>query len=169
VSLAARSFDTFYEQHYPRVLGSLRLVARTWAEAEDAAQDAFAKAFVKWSSVSKTSRPGTWVYVVALRDLRRRERRQASGTARREPVSSDARDHAAAVAGATTLEGALLGLAPRQRVAVVLRFHADLSVREISQVMRCSEGTVKSTLHAALQRLRVDLTDDDQEGLRHGH
>jgi RNA polymerase sigma-70 factor (ECF subfamily) len=168
VSPAPESFDSFYEEAYPRVVGSLRLVARTWAEAEDAAQDAFAKALVKWNSVSKTDRPGTWVYVVAVRDLRRWERRHAPRTPT-AAESGDVTDHATTVATAATLEGALSGLAPRQRLAVVLRFHADLSVREISEVMRCSEGTAKSTLHAALKRLRVELVDDDQGGLRHEH
>jgi RNA polymerase sigma factor (sigma-70 family) len=168
VSLAAESFDSFYEEEYPRVLGSLRLVARTWAEAEDAAQGAFAKALVKWSSVSKASRPGTWVYVVALRDMRRWERRHTTGPLAVAGSSEHVADHAMAVTTAATLESALSGLPHRQRLAVVLRFHADLSVREVSEVMRCSEGTVKSTLHAALQRLRVDLVDDDQGGLRHG-
>jgi DNA-directed RNA polymerase specialized sigma24 family protein len=68
VSLAAESFDSFYEEQYPRVLRSLRLVARTWAEAEDATQDAFATALVKWSAVTTAKRPGTWVYVVAVRE-----------------------------------------------------------------------------------------------------
>jgi RNA polymerase sigma factor (sigma-70 family) len=159
---ASESFDSFYEDEYPRVLGSLRLVARTWAEAEEAAQDAFAKALVKWSSVSKARRPGTWVYVVALRDLRRRERRQSSQSALADGLVGDVADHATAVTTAVTTAMALAKLPPRQRLAVVLRFHADLSVREVSEVMRCSEGTVKSTLHAALQHLRVDLVDERQ-------
>jgi RNA polymerase sigma factor (sigma-70 family) len=78
-------------------------------------------------------------------------------------------DHAASVAGAAVLETALRGLPPRQRLAVVLRFHADLSVREISEVMRCSEGTVKATLHSALQRLRVDLPVQDESEVGDGY
>jgi DNA-directed RNA polymerase specialized sigma24 family protein len=34
----------------------------------------------------------------------------------------------------------------------VLRYIAQLSVAEIAGVMKCAEGTVKSTLHAALER-----------------
>ena len=44
--------------------------------------------------------------------------------------------------------------------------HGDLTVPEIARAMRCSQGTVKSTLHAALGRLRVDLGDRDLEGVR---
>jgi DNA-directed RNA polymerase specialized sigma24 family protein len=45
-------------------------------------------------------------------------------------------------------------------MAVALRFHGDLTVEEISRVMQCSEGTVKSTLHTALQRLRIDGSEE---------
>jgi RNA polymerase sigma-70 factor (ECF subfamily) len=45
-------------------------------------------------------------------------------------------------------------------MAVVLRFYADLPVKEIAKAMQCREGTVKATLHAALGRLRTLLLDD---------
>jgi RNA polymerase sigma factor (sigma-70 family) len=77
-------------------------------------------------------------------------------------------DHADSVVGAEVFERAVVSLPPRQRLAVALRFHADLSVPEISRAMRCSEGTVKSTLHAALQRLQVELKTDDFEGTYDG-
>ena len=77
-------------------------------------------------------------------------------------------DHASTVATETDIERAVQSLPPRQRLAVVLRFHADLTVPEVGRAMRCSEGTVKSTLHAALARLRVELTDteEDRDGTR---
>jgi RNA polymerase sigma factor (sigma-70 family) len=59
-------------------------------------------------------------------------------------------------------ESALTFLAQRQRVAVVLRYYADLPLAEIAEAMGCSVGTVKSTLHAALGRLRVDLANVEE-------
>jgi hypothetical protein len=55
-------FDRFFMDHYARVVGSLRLAGGEVGEAEDAAQDAFAKAMVRWKSVSTMARPATWVY-----------------------------------------------------------------------------------------------------------
>ena len=158
-------FDEFFAEHYARVVGSLRLAGGSADESEDAAQDAFAKALVRWRAVSVMARPATWVYVVAVRELRRRSRRWA-----RADVAADAvvPDHAGAVVDAAAVEDALAGLPPRQRLAVVLRFHADLTVPEVGRAMRCSEGTVKSTLHAALARLRVDLAGERNEGSTDG-
>jgi RNA polymerase sigma-70 factor (ECF subfamily) len=156
VGVAAGEFDMFYLDHYARVVESLRFATGDAAGAEDAAQEAFAKALVKWSTVSRAARPATWVYVVAIRELRRHERR-----GRRQPKDAPLSrgttpDHADSIAEADSLARALGALPERQRMAVALRFHGDLTVDEISRVMRCSHGTVKSTLHAALQRLRID-------------
>jgi RNA polymerase sigma-70 factor, ECF subfamily len=163
-------FDEFFFEHYPRVVGSLRLAGGDVGEAEDAAQEAFAKAMTRWKSVSEMDRPATWVYVVAVRELRRRRgrRREDPAEAGHETDAGAVPDHAGAVVDAAVIENALKTLAPRQRLAVVLRFHADLTVPEVSQAMRCSEGTVKSTLHTALERLRVDLGERGLEGVHDG-
>jgi RNA polymerase sigma factor (sigma-70 family) len=162
-------FDEFFFEHYARVVGSLRLACGESSEAEDAAQEAFAKAMQRWRSVSAMDRPATWVYVVAVRELRRGLRRRHVLTARDEGRAEAAMpDHAGAVATAAVVERALKALPARQRLAVVLRFHGDLTVGEIGRAMRCSDGTVKSTLHAALGRLRVVLGDRSLEGADDG-
>lgn len=62
---------------------------------------------------------------------------------------------------------ALLGrLTPRQRQAIVLRYHADLSLREVADALGCRVGTVKATLHQALGRLRALSTVEVE---RDGH
>ena len=160
-------FDEFFFEHYARVVRSLVLAGGGLSDAEDAAQDAFAKAMQRWGSVSVMDRPATWVYVVAVRGLRRKAMR---GTA--APTTPTAQqpapDHADAVVASEVVERALRLLAPRQRLAVVLRYHADLTVPEVSRAMQCSEGTVKSTLHTALEHLRVDLGDRGLEGATDG-
>jgi RNA polymerase sigma factor (sigma-70 family) len=162
-------FEQFFREHYARVVGSLRLAGGDAGETEDAAQEAFAKAMLRWKSVSAMARPATWVYVVAIRDLRRRRPRREQSFASDQPArEASLPDHAGAVAVGADIEHALRALPPRQRLAVVLRFHADLTVPEVSRAMRCSEGTVKSTLHSALDRLRIQLGDSALEGINDG-
>ncbi|MGO9342302.1 MAG: sigma-70 family RNA polymerase sigma factor [Acidimicrobiales bacterium] len=45
----------------------------------------------------------------------------------------------------------------RLRAVLVLRFYQDLSESEISRVLRCKPGTVKSRLHRGLTKLREEL------------
>jgi RNA polymerase sigma factor (sigma-70 family) len=46
----------------------------------------------------------------------------------------------------------------RQRAVLVLRFYADMSEADIAQVLHCRPGTVKSSLHRGLEKLRSDLS-----------
>ena len=59
---------------------------------------------------------------------------------------------------------AIVGLPARQRAAVVLRYHADLSVDDTAAVMRCAPGTVKALTHQALERLRDEFGVDEPAG-----
>jgi hypothetical protein len=96
-------------------------------EAADVAQEAFARAYERWRTVSRLDRPGAWVQRVATNlaiSWRRRQRvrarfRDAGPTPTRAEPDVD-----------TDLMAALRSLSPSQRAAVVLRFFADQSVEE---------------------------------------
>jgi RNA polymerase sigma factor (sigma-70 family) len=60
------------------------------------------------------------------------------------------------------VEQMLRQLPPRQRLAVVLRFQADLTMAEVAQAMGCALGTAKSTLHAALENMRLDAPQGEE-------
>ena len=53
-----------------------------------------------------------------------------------------------------TIQKSLLQLPYDQRLAVILRVYSDLNYEEISRVMHCPVGTVKSRLNRGLHRLR---------------
>jgi RNA polymerase sigma factor (sigma-70 family) len=130
------------------------------AAAEDAAQAGFEKALRRWRRVATMERPGTWVYVVALRHGRRAFERDAS-----QP-SPDQAPHAPGpepeIVSAAWVADTIATLPPRQRAAIVLRHLVGLRLGEIADALDISVGTVKSTLHAAHARLRVDLAELDE-------
>lgn len=153
---ALDDFDTFFEDEYGDVLRTVALAVGDRARAEEATQEAFARAFRKWRKVSLLTRPAAWVYVVAVNAERSRFRRDA----RIRGVSTDfgmSTDPTGAVLARVVVEELLDRLSPRQRAAVVLRYLGDLTVPEVARALGCAEGTVKSTLHDALRKLRVEL------------
>jgi RNA polymerase sigma-70 factor (sigma-E family) len=57
---------------------------------------------------------------------------------------------------------ALRLVTPRQRAALVLRFYEDLSERQVSQILGCRPGTVKSLVSRGLDTLRNELRGDER-------
>ncbi len=57
------------------------------------------------------------------------------------------------------VEQALLKLSPRQRMVFTLKHYEGYKLREIAEMMKCGEGTVKKYLFEAIAKLRVQLKD----------
>lgn len=159
-------FEAFFAEHHRAVVQALTLALADRARAEDAAQDAFAKAYRQWKRVAMMDRPVAWVYVVALNGARKDLRRDRSAPI--PDLVGPAADHAAASVVKVSVRDALDVLAPRQRVAVVLRYLGDLQVSEVAKAMGCSEGTAKATLHTALAKLRTHLGPMEPTGTAPG-
>jgi RNA polymerase sigma factor (sigma-70 family) len=98
-------------------------------------------------------RPDGWIYVTAMR-LALRDKRDG-GLPSERPIG----DVSEQVADRESVRELLEHLPDRQRAAVTLRYLADLSLRDVADAMGCAVGTVKSTIHAALSQLRVELDD----------
>lgn len=161
------SFEsTFDAPTRARLVGSLVLVCGDRATAEDLAQDALATAWSRWRWVARKDSPKAWVWRCAFNAAASNGRRQAAGHRALDRLSSapwppalpDESDRLA-------LRSAVLGLAERQRLAIVCRYYADLTVAESAKVMGCRPGTVKALTSQAIERLRdLDLIERNQSG-----
>ena len=151
----ATTFEVFYDANYASVARSLSLALQDPQLAEEATQEAFIRAYVSWRRVERMERPAGWVYVVAMRVAFRRRARATT----HELVEATDANLADTVVARETLRAAIEALPERQRTAVVLRYFADLPLADVAAAMGCALGTVKSTLHAALARLQIELDD----------
>ena len=155
----ALSFEAFFYGHYESVRRSLTIALAYPLLAEELAQDAFTRALSKWRRVSQMERPAGWVYIVALR-AGRRSRGKGPEMITAEPMSADIADD---VLQDVDLAEVIGRLPERQRIAIVLRYLVDLPLSDVAEAMDCAVGTVKSTLHAALARLGLELRDQEEE------
>jgi RNA polymerase sigma factor (sigma-70 family) len=149
---------------HPRLVGTLALHCGDVGVAEEIAQDALVRVVERWSAVSRMDSPDAWAFRVAFnltasRFRRRAAERRANERAahRDDVVRPPDRAEAMAVREAVSL------LPERQRAAVVLRYFADLSVRETASALGCAEGTVKSLTSQAITALRGRLVDVEPE------
>ena len=149
-------FATWYSTAHPKVVTSLMLVTGDLHAAQEAADEAFARAFDRWGRVSRMDSPSGWTYRVAFNVLRRKWHRAALERTLllRRPQPSNI----PAPAGETW--EAVRRLPERQRTAVVLHYVADLTEAEVAVVMGISRSTVSSSLTAAKRTLGRMLADD---------
>ncbi|NLK94543.1 MAG: sigma-70 family RNA polymerase sigma factor [Clostridiales bacterium] len=61
------------------------------------------------------------------------------------------------------LKEALSKLSYKYRVILTLRYFDDMSIKEISHILQCPEGTIKSQLHRGMKKLKIVLGDDLSE------
>jgi len=157
------TFDDFYRREYRQVLGlAFVLTGNQWV-AEDTAQDAFAAAFRVWRSIVAYDSPGAWVRRVTCNraaSVLRRRVREAKALMRlagrmQTPIELDEGD--------ATFWQAVRRLPPRQAQVVALYYMDDYSVREIAEVLDCSEGTVKTHLSRARDAVAGHLQLEDAQ------
>ena len=142
----------FAEWVRPEVERMARLAARLAPESErdDIVQEALVRAWQKRRQFDPSrGTAAAWLLAItADRARRARQRRRPSiglGLLPGRVRSADER---------VDVEFAISRLSPRQRLAIDCFYFVGLSVAETAAVMRCAEGTVKSTLSDARQRLR---------------
>jgi RNA polymerase sigma-70 factor, ECF subfamily len=108
------------------------------------------------------ARPVGWVMTVAVNVERSRHKRDEQIRAATARAAEPKREQGEPES-AFDLERALAQLTDRQRTAVILRFYAQLNTKETATAMRCAEGTVKATLHAALAHLRIEISEREEQ------
>jgi RNA polymerase sigma-70 factor, ECF subfamily len=145
------------------------LIAGNAADAEDAAQEGFVKA---WGALRRF-RPGApfrpWILQIVANEARNRRRaagRRAQLTLRTvaaTPSGEAAPSPEAVAVGAETREGLLAvvnQLRDDDRLVIACRYFLDLSEEETAAALGWRRGTVKSRLSRALGRLREQLGEE---------
>jgi RNA polymerase sigma factor (sigma-70 family) len=139
------------------------------AEAQDAAQEGFIKAYTSLRRFREGAPFRPWLLTIVANEAR--NRRRSAG--RREHLAVRVLDAApagqapgadvAVLAGArrATLVAGLEALSADHREVLVLRYLLDLSEQECAAVLGCRPGTVKSRHARALDRLRAVLEGVD--------
>jgi RNA polymerase sigma-70 factor (sigma-E family) len=150
-------FEEFYRSTRQRVVTVLYALGGDLTEAQDAAQEAYVRAWQRWSRISEYDDPEAWVRTVGHRLLINRWRKIRNGLV---AYRRHGPDPAAAAPSENTvaLVAALRRLPKEQRQAIVLHHLADLSVPEIAAQTETPTGTVKARL-ARGRRALAELLD----------
>jgi RNA polymerase sigma-70 factor (ECF subfamily) len=133
-------------------------------EAEDVTQEALVRAFRGLQTFREEAGFGTWLHRIVV-NLAMNRMKQNSRRARIEvPANHPDVEGIAAQQGLQpdddlreNIERALHELPTLQRAVVILRHLNGLSTRQVSAILQCSEGTVKTHLFRGLKKMRQKL------------
>lgn len=161
-----RAFDELYLRYSQRMLHFFyRMLNRDEVKAQDFLQDLFMKLLEKPHLFKKGNKFSTWIYTVASNMVKNEYR-----SLQVRKIVSKMEDLSHLPVGAwmddgnidrqhfkVVLEREIEHLSPKHREVFFLRFREDLSIKEISEITACSEGTVKSRIFYALKRLAQNM------------
>jgi RNA polymerase sigma-70 factor, ECF subfamily len=159
------AFRDLVELHMRRIYDLAYGFVNDRDDAEDVAQEVFVKVYHSIRYFRQESEFSTWLYRVAtnasLDKLKQRKRSSARLVPMKESSSADMQtqqetDH---IDTSIHIERALHELPTLQRAVVILRHLEGYSTKQASEILRCSEGTVKTHLHRGLKKMRKLLHD----------
>jgi RNA polymerase sigma factor (sigma-70 family) len=144
------------------------LITRSSSDADDAAQEAFVKAYYALDRFRSGASFKPWLLAIVSNEARNRRRSSGRRVALAERAASvrpsgDAAPspEVAAIASAERqmLMDAVDNLREQDRLVIVYRYFLELSEQEMAEVLDCPRGTVKSRLSRALARLKEEIGD----------
>jgi len=158
------SFTELCRRYYPALVAIGHAILGDRHLAEDAAQQAFAKAALNLPGLRKTEQFGSWVAAIcrnAAADVGRANRRFQSRQELPVEAAEPHRDDAG-----PAVRAALKQLEPQAREVIYLRFYDGLSYERISEVLGISEQAINGRLRRAKKTLAEHLRRD---GVGEGH
>jgi RNA polymerase sigma-70 factor (ECF subfamily) len=155
--LRPASLEALFWQSYTSIVQALTLASGDLAAAEDATQEAFAQAWVRWGRISRYDNPGAWVRRVAINKLRNAHRSRLRGEAAVQRMNSEISTAGPPREPESDLLLGLQRLSYKQRLCAVLFYVDGLSTAEVAQAMGISQGSVSQHLNRARTALRAYL------------
>lgn len=131
-------------------------------DAEDAAQDAFIKAYTSLSAFRQQSRYCTWLYRIVINvSLNKLKRNKLQPTTSTEDVAStindDIADNTIIADQRKYLKAAMLNLKEQERICITLYYLNELSVEEINTITGYSLSNIKVILYRGRKQLALEL------------
>ncbi|TAK54772.1 MAG: RNA polymerase sigma factor [Bacteroidetes bacterium] len=139
-------------------------------DAQDVAQDAFVRAYRSLKYFRGDAGFSTWLYRIVTNVALNRVKQLQRITKHESPITETTEmlmgHEPTVMRGFDTsahIERALHELPTLQRAVVILRHLNGLSTKQVSNILRCSEGTVKTHLHRGIKKLQLKLKFLEEE------
>lgn len=139
--------------------------ARNQEVAMDIVQEAITKALTKISSIKQAKFMKTWFYRILINtaiDETKRNKKNATFCLEDYQTEAIEEDFTTNI----QLYEKINQLKPKLKTVILLRFFEDLKLSEIAQVTKTNENTIKSRLYQALDQLKVEWEEKEDDKAR---
>ena len=157
------AFERIVRRYQTDVLRLALHVVRDMGAAEDAAQEAFVRAFRFLPRYRGESKFSTWLFSIARNCALDELRRTTRGGFLRDDFDTNVAARESDAQVGLEIREAMGDLPLDLREAVILIDMFGMSYREAAAVVKTAEGTVKSRVHRARQLLMVALRSETEE------
>ena len=154
------AFEMIVQKYQPGVLALTWSVLKNRAEAEDAAQEAFFRAFLNLDKFDSSKNFKSWLYAIAFKrcltflDKAKTERKNrpkiAEATIRESPLPTGERR----LEDLSILAPLLGRLSAKESLALSLSVREGYAAAEIAEVLHCAESTARVFVFNAKRKLR---------------
>ena len=165
-----RALEVLMRRHNRMLYRTARAILRDDAEAEDAVQEAYLRAYRALDSFRGESKLSTWLVRITVNEALMRRRRRGASTAEVVPMDMP-HDEPGPEQGAMRgemrkiLEARIDALPDSYRGVFVLRALEELSVEETAAALEIPEATVRTRFFRARALLRESLARDIDRSL----
>lgn len=154
---SAATIEAAYRAHATGFLRVATAIAGSREGGRDAVQEALTRAFARRGTFRGSGTVEAWLWKAVVNAARNVKARSPLVAEETEP---DAAAHDAVDEGRDAVRAAIAALPERQRLALFLRYYADLDYAAIAAALGVRRGTVSATLNHAHKSLRAALGEE---------
>jgi len=160
------AFRILVEKYRDMLMGTAYLILRDRQLTEEIVQETVLKMWKKLPSLRDSSSLKPWLMRILINEANQQFRKKKIATVPLEeaseiPDASNIDESLIQGENHQLLREAMASLSPEQKEVIILRYFSDLTVPEIAAATSIPEGTIRSRLSRALDRLYMTIGSED--------
>ncbi|MDI4648764.1 RNA polymerase sigma factor [Cohnella hashimotonis] len=157
------------QQYFDRLTYIAYTYVRDQSRAEDLVQESFMNAYLSAHQLKDPTRPFPWLVRIVINrclNATRNNRREQPTQFLPEQRSMSTEDIYMQRSRDKEVYAAIMSLPEKYRTPVILFYFEELSIREIADALKLSEGAIKTRLSRGRDQLKIKLRGVDIDELR---
>ncbi|WLD94297.1 sigma-70 family RNA polymerase sigma factor [Alkalihalobacillus sp. AL-G] len=154
-----KAFQELIQDQKNKLFRMAYLYVKNEDDALDIVQDTICKAFISIKQLKDPHYFSTWIsriLINAALDFIKKNNRAIPFS----DVDGFRKDQNLRIEEKLDLLEAIERLEVQYKTVIIFRYYKDLSIKQIAEVLKCPEGTVKTRLHRAINQLKSDLKEE---------